>query len=333
MPSTAISHWTGHEARLLRHAMRLSVRAFAGFLGVSPRAVSKWEAAGAGIVPRPDTQAILDTALGRAAPEVHLRFERSLAQPPSSPALVLAAGGTAPGSPGTEVPPPLIHPVDGKRMVLVPWPARGSDSPEGARGAFWIDTIPVTNAEYHRFVTDTGHRGPAHWLEQSLPPELHDHPVVHVTHADAATYAAWAGKRLPSVREWEAAVSGRHGGAFPWGATGTAMKCNVRESGIGHTTAVLTYHSGISDHGVHDLAGNVWEWCRTETAPERYALKGSAFTSPLAMAAGSQTNDAHVSMQDDDTGFRCVVEGEALPAPARSPGESDPEGPSSGSTP
>lgn len=159
-------------------------------------------------------------------------------------------------------------------MVLVPRHAQDGDSTEGARSAFWIDTTPVTNAEYHRFVADTGHPSPAHWTGRSFPPELRDHPVAHVTHTDAATYATWAGKYLPSVKEWEVAISGRHGGAFPWGATGTAMKCNVRESGIGHTTAVLTYHSGISDHGVYDLSGSDWEWCRTPTGPGAIRAQG-----------------------------------------------------------
>ena len=54
------------------------------------------------------------------------------------------------------------------------------------------------------------------------------------------------------------------------------------------------------------MAGNVWEWCRTETGPGRFVLKGSAFTSPLSMAAGAAVNDASETMLDDDTGFRCV---------------------------
>ncbi|NKQ52766.1 hypothetical protein HFP15_07715 [Amycolatopsis sp. K13G38] len=68
-------HWSGREARLLRHALRLSVRGFAGYLGVAVRTVAKWESGGAATVPRPDTQAILDTALARAEPEARRRFE------------------------------------------------------------------------------------------------------------------------------------------------------------------------------------------------------------------------------------------------------------------
>lgn len=72
---TAVRRWTGKEARALRAALRLSVRAFADHLGVSARAISKWEASSAATFPRPDTQAILDTALSRADEDAHQRFE------------------------------------------------------------------------------------------------------------------------------------------------------------------------------------------------------------------------------------------------------------------
>ncbi|MFD5748093.1 helix-turn-helix domain-containing protein [Streptomyces sp. NPDC127033] len=75
-----VHHWTGLEARALRLALRLSVRAFAEHLGVAVATVSKWESKRAGTEPRPDTQAILDTALGRADAAAHLRFETLLSE-------------------------------------------------------------------------------------------------------------------------------------------------------------------------------------------------------------------------------------------------------------
>jgi transcriptional regulator with XRE-family HTH domain len=71
---TDVRHWTGREARALRLALRLSVRAFAEQLGVATRTVSKWEAGGIATVPRPDSQAILDTALARADAAAQKRF-------------------------------------------------------------------------------------------------------------------------------------------------------------------------------------------------------------------------------------------------------------------
>jgi DNA-binding transcriptional regulator YiaG len=72
---TAIQKWTGREARALREAMRMSVRDFAARLGISARAVSKWEAGGEATVPRPDSQAMLDTTLETLSPSMRGRFE------------------------------------------------------------------------------------------------------------------------------------------------------------------------------------------------------------------------------------------------------------------
>ncbi|AJE81360.1 hypothetical protein SLNWT_0984 [Streptomyces albus] len=76
----SVHHWTGLEARALRLALRLSVRAFAERLGLAVATVSKWEKLRSATEPRPDTQAILDTALGRADASVHLRFETLLSE-------------------------------------------------------------------------------------------------------------------------------------------------------------------------------------------------------------------------------------------------------------
>ncbi|MFJ2029016.1 ElyC/SanA/YdcF family protein [Streptosporangium sp. NPDC087985] len=75
---TTVHEWTGLEARALRRALRMSVRVFAQHLGVAPRTVAKWDQLGTTTRPRPDTQAILDTALARANSATHLRFETLL---------------------------------------------------------------------------------------------------------------------------------------------------------------------------------------------------------------------------------------------------------------
>ncbi len=70
-----VRRWSGAEARALRMALRFTVRGFAEHLGIAPRTVSKWEAAGSSSFPRPDTQAMLDTVLGRADGAAQQRFE------------------------------------------------------------------------------------------------------------------------------------------------------------------------------------------------------------------------------------------------------------------
>ena len=90
---TPINQWTGRESRLLREALRLSVRRFADYLGVPVRTISKWEHFGSARVPRPDFQAMLDTALAQATPDQRTRFEEAagMTTPQASPPVSLAA--------------------------------------------------------------------------------------------------------------------------------------------------------------------------------------------------------------------------------------------------
>ncbi|MGL5809659.1 MAG: helix-turn-helix domain-containing protein [Nocardioides sp.] len=77
--SLVIHRWTGAEARHLRMALRLSIEGFAEKLGISSRAVDKWEARGNTLTPRPDTQAMLDTVLSQANEGQRERFVRASA--------------------------------------------------------------------------------------------------------------------------------------------------------------------------------------------------------------------------------------------------------------
>jgi formylglycine-generating enzyme required for sulfatase activity len=209
--------------------------------------------------------------------------------------------------------PRIVHLVDGKEMLLVdggPFLA-GRDRVEARLPAFYMDATPVTNEDYAKFVADTGHRTPSHWIAGQPKESLFAHPVVNVSFHDATSYATWARKRLPTALEWEKAARGEHGYLYPWGDRPSVAKCNVRESGLRATTAVGTYRSGISPFGIHDMTGNVWEWCNTGTGVGRYVLKGSAFTSPFEAGQAAAINDAAVDMMDDDTGFRCVCSYEA----------------------
>ncbi|MCX5275430.1 helix-turn-helix domain-containing protein [Streptomyces virginiae] len=95
-----VHHWTGLEAKALRLALRLSIRSFAGQLGLGIRTISKWEKLLAATEPRQDTQAILDTALARADAAAHLRFETFLSEagrttPAASAHRVTASGPLA----------------------------------------------------------------------------------------------------------------------------------------------------------------------------------------------------------------------------------------------
>ncbi|MFE9427924.1 SUMF1/EgtB/PvdO family nonheme iron enzyme [Kitasatospora sp. NPDC006697] len=278
----------------------MSIEAFASHLGVSDRMVSKWEARGAGIQPRPVNQAALDTSLASSGPEVHERFAR-LTTVPSDPA---EQGSATPVLPRQDH---RRHHTDGRQMALIEAGVflSGPDNEPVWLAAYYIDVFPVTNADYARFVAATKHPAPQHWPNGRCPAGLRDHPVVFVTWHDATAYARWAGKALPTSLQWEKAARGPRGHLYPWGDRPTPAKCNSREGGIGSTTPVDRYHSGVSPYGVYDLCGNTWEWCSDEPEPGRRELKAGAFTSPFARAAPSAYNDAAETMLDDDTGFRC----------------------------
>ncbi len=294
-----VRRWSGAEVRAMREARRMSLVEFAAHLGVNDRLVSKWEAGGANVRPRPVNQAALDTSLSRLTDEQCARFIELVA-----PDVLSETRDTDVSDTRTHI----RHPADGKLMTWIPegiYLAGPQDQPVWLAG-FWIDIFPTTNADYARFVAARNHLPPRHWND-SPAPENADHPVVWVTWDDATAYAQWAGKDLPTSQQWEKAARGTRGNTWPWGNQATAAKCNVRGSGPGTTTPVDRYASGVSPYGVYDLVGNTWEWVATETTPDRFALKGSAFTSPFDRGTPAALNDAERAMLDDDTGFRCAA--------------------------
>lgn len=213
----------------------------------------------------------------------------------------------------TAPPPPIPVRVDRPAEVLVPggpftmgtsahpWaldnerPAHQMQVP-----TFWLDTVPVTNGDYQRFIAAGGYADqrwwhPAGWLHRvetgvtaplfwqqdgrewlrrrfsRLEPVPADEPVMHVSWYEADAYARWVGKRLPTEAEWEKAA--RHDPAsgtvrqYPWGDDeATAERANLGQDHL-QPAPVGAYPAGVSPLGIHQLIGDVWEWTSSDFTP------------------------------------------------------------------
>ncbi|MEV3909850.1 ergothioneine biosynthesis protein EgtB [Streptomyces canus] len=165
---------------------------------------------------------------------------------------------------------------------------------------FYIDTTPVTNAEYQAFIDDGGYdterwwapSGWAHIRQHSIQAPLFwsrdgkqwlrrrfgvtevvppDEPVVHVSWYEADAYARWAGRRLPTEAEWEKAArhdpAGGRSTRYPWGDADPAPEhANLGQRHLRPAPAG-SYPQGESPLGVRQLIGDVWEWTASDFEP------------------------------------------------------------------
>jgi iron(II)-dependent oxidoreductase len=223
---------------------------------------------------------------------------------------------------------------------------------------FEIDRAPVTNGEFLRFVEDGGYEEPSHWpqdswdfvggvgvrhpspwsraedaswrvrefdRERALPL---DEPVWGVSWYEAAAYASWAGKRLPTEAEWEMAALWdpvrRVKRVYPWGGRWEEDRANLDQRRFG-TTPVGAWPNGVSASGCHQMVGDVWEWTATEFSsypgfeafPYReysevffdegyYVLRGGSWMTHPRIGRGTFRNWAYPHLRHWFAGFRCA---------------------------
>ena len=241
---------------------------------------------------------------------------------------------------------------------------------------FAIDPTQVTNQQFRDFVNDTGYKTEAERFGWSFVFHLHvkrkhvadtvrglewwckvdgaywrhpegpgsnikkrlQHPATHISWNDAAAFAKWAGKRLPTEAEWEyAARGGLVQKRYVWGnefKPGGKHMCNIfqgefpyrdtAEDGYSGTNPVKAFKA--NGYGLYGVAGNVWEWCQdwfhpsfhreaemaNPTGPkrgDRKVMRGGSFLCHdsycnryRVAARTSNTADSTASNQ----GFRCV---------------------------
>ena len=231
----------------------------------------------------------------------------------------------------------LTNTVDGAAYVYVPAGPFDMGLDEGGfdekprheveLDAFWIMQTEVTNEQYEKCVTADVCSPPFNpdWGADDFWANYDTHPVTEVTWEQAATYAEWAGGRLPTEAEWEKAARGTDGRRYPWGnTTPSEQRLNYNDN-VGDTQPVGSYPDGASPYGALDMAGNVWEWVadwygeeyyatsprENPTGPaqgERRVLRGGAYDSPLYHVGVYFREGASVTDRWDRYGFRVVRE-------------------------
>lgn len=248
-----------------------------------------------------------------------------------------------------------LAPVGGVEMRGL---AFGSETPRAASvgsrrvhvEAFYIDRQCVTNREFQAFVDADGYEdmslwspdvwpgvvglvdqsgapGPRHWRQGTYCDGEDDLPVVGVSWHEAAAYARWVGKRLPSDPEWvkaaawpvPAAGSALHGRRFPWGDSLDSQRANLWGAGRGGIAPVAEFAGGLSVGGVSQMIGNVWEWTsgrygawepslEIDSPVALRSLRGGAFDTYFETQAQCQFQSGDSPMaRKHNIGFRCVV--------------------------
>ncbi len=233
----------------------------------------------------------------------------------------------------------------------------GDDVPEHLDGrvirvdGYYLDRYQITNQQYAQFVEaggyeqlslwdpeivpalldfvdQTGQPGPRYWKDGTYEPHLASHPVVGVCWYEAAAYARWVGKRLPTDPEWVKAGSWPVPlpGArpvqrqFPWGDAFDQAKANLWGCGCDGTVPVDRYEEGMSVGGAYQLIGNVWEWTSSRFGAwqasgnplvldaSMRSVRGGAFDTYFERQATCefQSGDKAIARKRN-IGFRCAI--------------------------
>jgi formylglycine-generating enzyme required for sulfatase activity/pimeloyl-ACP methyl ester carboxylesterase len=174
-----------------------------------------------------------------------------------------------------------------------------------ARGIEWEEAV-------REFKDRTGLPGPRSWVNQDFPEGRAEHPVTDISWYEAAAYAAFRGKELPTVFQWEKAARGDLGGPghgragyylMPWGPFTGTIEQRANFSGRG-TLPVESLEFGLSPYGCYHMAGNVSEWCRNES-PDGFTVTGGSWEDPPYLFG--EYGPYPGSYSSGKLGFRCAL--------------------------
>jgi formylglycine-generating enzyme required for sulfatase activity len=143
--------------------------------------------------------------------------------------------------------------------------------------AFEMDATEVTTGAYQVCVAAGRCKPTVTWKTCNLAqPGKERHPINCLDWSQAEAFCKWAGKRLPTEEEWEYAARGTDGRSFPWGnALPDGRVCWKRAAGKQGTCPVATFPTGDSPFGLHDMAGNVWEWTASGFSRSHSSKRGA----------------------------------------------------------
>ncbi|MCC6694651.1 MAG: SUMF1/EgtB/PvdO family nonheme iron enzyme [Candidatus Hydrogenedentes bacterium] len=190
---------------------------------------------------------------------------------------------------------------------------------------FYIDIYPVTNGQYAEFLRETGRPAPRFWGQTEYRGA--DQPVIGVTWDEAAAYAAWAGKELPTEAQWDFAARGKENRKYPWGnQDADAHRANYGDF-LNMPSIVSMHEEGKTPENVYDLAGNVFEWTsdfflpydaarRVEAAKSgapRRTVRGGSWHSPPQELRCSSRKGLFPETAQPTVGFRCVLPFKSVP--------------------
>ena len=180
---------------------------------------------------------------------------------------------------------------------------------------FLIDQAEITVAQYKQFNPDYDETLYTGGEECPLC------PAMAINWFNAQKYCQWAGKRLPTENEWEAAARGTSKNPFSWGEQWMEGFGNTHGDRDGFVDVAPTgsLPKGASPFGAVDMIGNVWEWVSTpivlstlaESQPafpnnSLYPVKGGGWRSPPEMATISYRNLVDPKINNPTFGFRCA---------------------------